>query len=90
MIENLKSYFTREEYTKGTKVFIDNEYDEFVYIIFKGEVGCMKSLHKLDFLKRIPEEGNRLHEYSHIILETLSKILLLIQEKEISSEFTRH
>jgi hypothetical protein len=70
VLENLLPFFIRVEYDQNTKIFIDNEYDEFVYVIIQGEVAVAKKPGKLEISRN--NETNRDQE-SYVVLETFSK-----------------
>jgi len=66
-IKTLKEYFFKFEYLKGTKLFVDGEFDEYVYIILSGQCGSMKKVKRINGLKeKLAAEGQ---EKSHVILE---------------------
>jgi CRP-like cAMP-binding protein len=51
ILNSLKGYFIREKYKKNSKILIDGEYDEFCYVIIKGEVGVTKLTKKFKNLR---------------------------------------
>ena len=72
IIDSLKPYFIREDYNERSKIFLDNEFDEYVYLIVRGVVGCMKSVNKIPNLREnlnyLPEQHSN---YTHVVLEKL-------------------
>ena len=73
IIESLKPYFIREDHFEGSRIFLDNEFDEFVYLIVRGIVGCIKIVSKIPHLKEhLNTLGDPYAHYSHIILEKFS------------------
>lgn len=73
IIESLKPYFIKEDYTQNYKIFHDNEFDEFVYLVIKGTIGCIKTITKIPNLKEKLSNEEGLSTSSHIILEKFSK-----------------
>ena len=73
IIESLKPYFIREDYTLNYKIFHDNEFDEFVYLVIKGTIGCIKSISKIPNLKEKLSKEESHSTSSHVILEKFSK-----------------
>jgi hypothetical protein len=73
ILNSMKNYFIREEYSRYTKIFTDSEYDEFVYIVINGKFGIIKSTERVKNLK----EKLSLHEETlnrrYIILDELKK-----------------
>lgn len=70
IIESLKPYFTLEEFCQNAKIFLDNEFDEYIYIVVKGVIGCLKSINKISFLKeKLSILGETYASSSHVILE---------------------
>jgi CRP-like cAMP-binding protein len=51
VLKTLKPFFLREEYYKGSKILIDSEYDEYLYLIIDGTLGVAKSIKKIKNLK---------------------------------------
>ena len=76
IIESLKPYFIKEDYFEGHRVFIDNEFDEYVYLVVKGVIGCLKSVGRIQNLKDNLASLNMNMDvqshYSHVILEKFS------------------
>lgn len=48
VLENIMQFFIREKYSKYSKIFIDGEYDEFIYLIIRGEIGVCKKPNKIE------------------------------------------
>lgn len=44
---NIMQFFLRETYEKNEKIFVDGEYDEFIYVIISGLVGISKKVNKI-------------------------------------------
>jgi CRP-like cAMP-binding protein len=51
LIKTLKGYFIREQYEKNARIIVDHEYDEYVYIVIKGELSINKSLKRIKNLR---------------------------------------
>jgi hypothetical protein len=72
IIESLKPYFIKEDHFERSRIFLDNEFDEYVYLIAKGVVGCVKSINRIPNLKEnlnlISEEYSN---FTHVVLEKL-------------------
>jgi CRP-like cAMP-binding protein len=85
--DKLKDRFMKLEYPKGTKLIIDGEYDEYIYLILTGECIAIKSVKKIKGLKEFLLLKN-LENRSHIVLELYSKsicnqFIILINKKEV-------
>ena len=65
VLENIMQFFIREKYTQYSKVFIDGEYDEFIYLIIRGEIGVCKKPNKID----LPSVGIDDNLVNYIVLE---------------------
>lgn len=88
IIESLKPYFIKEDHFEGSRIFLDNEFDEYVYIVAKGSVGCLKSITKIPNLKEnLALLGENYTHYSHVVLERFSKLMLINQKEETFLEF---
>lgn len=72
VISKLKDRFVKLEYSKGSKLIVDGEYDEFIYLIISGECLGLKSIKKVRGLKEILS-GNGLESKTHFVLEKYSK-----------------
>lgn len=68
----LKDRFIKLEYSKGSKLIVDGEYDEFIYLIKSGECVALKSIKKVRGLKEILN-SNGLETKTHFVLEKYSK-----------------
>lgn len=73
IINSMKNYFIREEYSKYTKILTDNEYDEFVYVIISGKFGIVKSTERIKSLKDKLLSYEETKDYRYIILDELNK-----------------
>ena len=73
IINSMKNYFIREEYSKYTKILSDNEYDEFVYVIISGKFGIVKSTERIKSLKDKLLSYEETKDYRYIILDELNK-----------------
>jgi CRP-like cAMP-binding protein len=51
LIKTLKGYFIREQYEKNARIIVDHEFDEYVYIVIKGDLGIVKSLKRIRNLR---------------------------------------
>lgn len=71
-IKSLKEYFFRFEYTKGMKLFIDGEFDEYVYIILQGTCAAVKKVKRIQGLKEMLLE-KLIPDKTQVILETYGK-----------------
>jgi hypothetical protein len=69
ILSSMKMYFIREEYHKNSRVYIDGEFDEFVYIVINGTFGAVKAVNKIKGLKEKLKDAPK-----YVILERLSKI----------------
>lgn len=47
IINNMLQFFIRNKYQKDSKVFIDGEFDEYIYLIINGEVGVGKKASRI-------------------------------------------
>ncbi len=73
IIKSMKSYFIREEYGKYSKIIIDGDYDEFVYIIISGNFGIVKSVERIKNLKERLITKDDMKDKRYVILDELSK-----------------
>lgn len=76
-IKSLKEYFFKFEYLKGSKLIIDGEFDEYIYLILKGKCCAIKKVKKINGLKNMLVDHN-LAEMTHVILEEYCKFLIII------------
>ncbi len=67
----MKNYFIREEYGKFTKVILDGDYDEHVYIIISGSFSVVKSIEKIKNLKQKLISNNELKDKRYVVLDEL-------------------
>jgi hypothetical protein len=65
----MKPYFIREEYSKNTKIIIDGEFDEYIYLIINGTMGITKSVKRIKNLKERFDNNDLLKHVKYIILE---------------------
>lgn len=67
----VKNYFIRETYNKNSRIITDGEFDEFVYILIKGNLSVVKSVKKI---KKLSDKINfdSLH-LKYIVLEHFKK-----------------
>jgi hypothetical protein len=74
IIKSLKSYFIREQYERYSRIIVDSDYDEYVYLVIKGTFGITKSVKKI---KNLRENLNKLNfeidKIGYVVLECLSK-----------------
>jgi len=70
----LKPYFAKEDYFKNHRLLIDNEFDEYVYLVSKGVIGCIKSVNRIPNLK---EKLSGIDEHyagrTHVVLENFRR-----------------
>jgi hypothetical protein len=76
ILTSMKVYFTREEYHKNSRVYIDGEFDEYVYIVVSGTFGAVKVVNKIKGLKEKFTENVP----KYVLLEKLSKSYINIRE----------
>ncbi len=65
ILTSLKPYFIREQYEKDSKILIDGEFDEFVYLVIKGNLAFTKSTRRIKNLQNSQRKW--------VILEQVSK-----------------
>jgi CRP-like cAMP-binding protein len=65
VLTSLKPFFIREQFEKDSKIIVDGEYDEFVYVVIKGQVAFVKSTRRIKNLQNTARRW--------VILETLSR-----------------
>lgn len=85
-ISKLKDRFVKLEYSKGSKLIVDGEYDEFIYLIISGECVGLKSIKKVRGLKEMLN-ANELESKTHFVLEKYSKsysIVICVREGRYS------
>ena len=68
VLNNILQFFIREHYAKYTRIFLDGEYDEYIYLIIKGEVGVAKKPNRIDLPITTNNEMN-----NYIILESFKR-----------------
>ena len=83
IINNVLQYFERVKFNKHSKIFLKDEYNEYVYLIIKGQVAiCVrpKSLFHLDRIDKnlvtdelINEVNSNLYKNDYIMIEQLSR-----------------
>lgn len=77
IITSMKQYFMRQEYNKNTRLLIDGEYDEFIYIVINGTVGMIKGVRRFQNLVNYFNEKTEIMENSlvprYLILEKFSR-----------------
>lgn len=84
IIESFKPYFIKEDYYQNSKLFLDNEYDEYIYLVVRGVIGCIKSVSKIPNLKeKLISLGEPWASSSHVVLEKLSKIILSFRKRKL-------
>ena len=74
IIKSLKSYFIREQYDRYSRIIVDNEYDEFVYLVIKGTFGITKSVKRIKNLREnMSKFSIEKDKMGYVVLECLSK-----------------
>ena len=83
IINSVLQYFERVKFNKHSKIFLKDEYNEYVYLIIKGQVAiCVrpKSLFHLDRIDKnlvtdelISEVNDNLYKNDYIMIEQLSR-----------------
>ena len=75
LIKTLKDYFIREQYEKNAKIIVDNEFDEYVYLVIKGNLGVTKSIRRIKNLKENLHEINfpGSEHIKSVLVENLSR-----------------
>lgn len=71
-IKKYKEFFFKYEYTKGSKIFLDGELSDYIYIIKSGECCALKKIKRINGLKeKLSQEG--INDKTHIVLERYGK-----------------
>jgi CRP-like cAMP-binding protein len=75
LIKTLKGYFIREQYEKNAKIIMDNEFDEYVYIVIKGSLGVTKGIKRIKHLRETLTELNLpgAESIKSVILEKMTR-----------------
>ena len=83
IINNVLQYFERFKFNKHSKIFLKDEYNEYVYLIVKGKVGiCLrpKGLFHIDTIDKnlinddlISEINSNIYSNDYIIIDKLSR-----------------
>ena len=71
-LEKVKDKFMKMIYQKGAKINIDGEYDDYIYLIYKGECNALKSIKKINNLNEYIT-SLEIKDKTHVILDTYSK-----------------
>lgn len=71
-----RKYFFKHEFTKGSKLIIDGEFDEYIYIILLGTCAAIKKCKKIHGLTE--KLGEKIK--SHIVLEEYSNFFIKKEE----------
>lgn len=74
--DQIRDRFMKLEYSHGSKLLVDGEYDEFVYLIVNGECVALKSMKRIRNLKEITGKSQIDENKSHIVIEKYSKLKL--------------
>jgi hypothetical protein len=72
IVSSMKVYFIREEYHKNSRVYVDGDFDVYVYIVISGSIAAVKAVTKI---KNLKEKLAAIHE-NITILEKISKIII--------------
>lgn len=75
-IKKFKEFFFKFEYTKGSKIFLDGELDDYVYIIKNGSCVATKKVKRINGLKEYLQENGQPNK-THIALENYGKHLYI-------------
>jgi CRP-like cAMP-binding protein len=88
ILSSMKVYFIREEYHKNSRVYVDGDFDEYVYIIKSGSIAAVKAVTKI---KNLKEKLVAIYENmpKYVILEKISKIIIKIGRGDVFV-FTQH
>lgn len=73
IINSMKNYFVREEFSKYSKIIQDSEYDEYVYIILSGKAAIVKSVERIKNLKEKLSGLDELSDKRYLRLDELLK-----------------
>jgi hypothetical protein len=70
ILSTMKVYFVREQYQRGGRIYIDGDFDEFVYIVVNGTLGAVKAVNRIKGLK---EKFVNREMAKYVVLEKISK-----------------
>jgi hypothetical protein len=82
IFSSMKVYFIREEYHKNSRVYVDGDFDEYVYIVISGSIAAVKAVTKI---KNLKEKLAAIYENmpKYVILEKISKHIIKIGRGDI-------
>lgn len=77
-LKNIKEFFFKFEYQKGSKLFVDGEFDDYIFIIIKGKCAGIKKIKRVEGLKDLIGKNKEYEDKSHIVLEYYGKYFLSV------------
>lgn len=78
---NMKDRFMKLEYPQGSKILVDGEYEEYVFLVISGECSAIKSIKKIKNLKELASDKIK-ENITHIVIEIYSKFLFNIHYRK--------
>ena len=76
-IKKYKEFFFKYEYAKGSKIFLDGELEDYIYIIKNGECCALKKIKRVNGLKEALASEGVSEKKTHIVLEKYGKFNFL-------------
>ena len=77
-INKVKDRFMKMIYFKGSKINIDGEYDDYIYLIISGECQALKTIKKVNNLNELLNNKGVLDK-THIVLDVYSKFYIFLK-----------